>query len=168
MKKFFVLLLAVAGALSANAQFEKGTWYSELNLNGLGMGYSHNDFAIGFGGTAGYYLADSHMVAAGVGFNHAGAGDNRGYIKALYRYSFKSNGINLGGGLQYEHSGNYMDYVQICPQVGYTFYLNHFLSLDPAIYSDICMNDIKYGTNFGLKIGIGFYYKKSAKVTKKK
>jgi hypothetical protein len=81
----------------------------------------------------------------------------------LFRYSFKKNGLNLGGGLQYEHAGAGRDYVQLCPQVGYTFYLNHYISLEPAIYCDLGLNEIKYGTNFGLKIGVGLYYNKKKK-----
>lgn len=194
MKKFFVLLLAIAGTLTANAQFEKGTFYGDISLTGFGIGYSHNDFAIGIGTGLGYYVRDGWMLGGRAGYSHCGS--DRGYIQGLFRYSFKSNGLNLGCGLQYEHAGQYTcnqvisvtdptdpsrtieqtvpvacggDYFQICPQVGYTFYVSHYLAIEPAIYADICLNDIKYGTNFGLKIGIGLYTnKKDVKSTKAK
>ncbi|MBO4661495.1 MAG: outer membrane beta-barrel protein [Bacteroidaceae bacterium] len=158
MKKFVVTLLFAVVTLGASAQFEKGTHYGEASITGLGIGYEKNTFSFGFGAGYGYFVADNWMVGGRLGYRHQGAGNNFAAIQALFRYSFKKNGLNLGAGLQYEHAGG--DYVQLCPQVGYTFYLNHYVSLEPAIYCDLGLNEIKYGTNFGLKIGIGLYYNK--------
>lgn len=109
------------------------------------------------------------------GGNYDGSGDdgwgsrNYGYslvdggyshsllLKAAFRYSFVNNGLNLGCGLQFEHVGTHQNYIQLCPQFGYTFYLNNKVSLEPAIYADLCMNDFKNGTSVGLKIGVGLY-----------
>lgn len=43
-------------------------------------------------------------------------------------------------------------------EIGYTFYLNHYLAIEPAIYSKMSLNHFSEGTEFGLKIGFGFYF----------
>lgn len=48
--------------------------------------------------------------------------------------------------------------IRIPVEIGYTFYLNHFLALEPAIYSKMSLNHFSEGTEFGLKFGLGFYF----------
>lgn len=43
-------------------------------------------------------------------------------------------------------------------EIGYTFYLNHYLAVEPAIYSKMSLNHFSEGSEFGLKIGLGFYF----------
>ncbi|MBP3688553.1 MAG: hypothetical protein J6I54_01040 [Bacteroidaceae bacterium] len=175
MKKVIVALLLAVVTTGANAQFEKGTHYGEASLTGLGIGYAQHQFNFGLGAGYGYFVADGWMVGGRVGYLHQGAGNNFATFQGLFRYSFKKNGLNVGCGLQYQHGKTYLfndlrdileakgDYIQLCPQVGYTFYLNHYVSIEPAIYCDLGLNDIKYGTNFGLKVGVGLYYKRNKK-----
>lgn len=168
MKKIIVALLLAVVTTGANAQFEKGTHYGEASLTGLGIGYASHKFNFGVSAGYGYFVADGWMVGGRFGYLHQGAGNNFATLQGLFRYSFKKNGLNVGGGLQYQHGGNSDpdakgDYIQLCPQVGYTFYLNHYVSIEPAIYCDLGLNDIKYGTNFGLKVGVGLYYKRNKK-----
>ena len=113
-------------------------------------------FSFGINGEYGYFVADGWMLGGTVGYQHVGE-YNALVIKPSFRYSFKSMGLNLGAGLQFEHAGTELNYVQLCPQVGYTFYLNDKISLEPAIYADFGLNDFKNGTSAGLKIGIGLY-----------
>lgn len=157
MKKIFVLLLMAVMTLGASAQFEKGTQYVGAYLSGLGIGFSKGDFTFGVNGEYGYYIADGWMLGGVVGYNHNRAGHNSLQIKPNFRYSFLENGLNLGCGLQFEHAGTELNYIQLCPQVGYTFYLNDKISIEPALYADFALNDFKNGTNAGLKIGIGLY-----------
>lgn len=156
MKKIFVFLLMAVMTLGASAQFEKGTQYVGASLSGLGIGFSKGDFTLGVNGEYGYYIADGWMLGGVVGYNHR-AGYNSLQIKPNFRYSFLENGLNLGCGLQFEHAGTELNYIQLCPQVGYTFYLNDKISIEPALYADFALNDFKNGTNAGLKIGIGLY-----------
>jgi hypothetical protein len=95
------------------------------------------------------------MIGGSLSYEYAGAHALK--IKPNFRYSFQSNGINLGCGLQFEHAGTERNFIQLCPQVGYTFYLNDKISLEPALYADFGLNDFKNGTSAGLKIGIGLY-----------
>lgn len=161
MKKFFVLLIAVVISMGAKAQFEKGTTYAGASLTGLGIGYEKGSFAFGLSGEAGYFIADGWMLSGALGYKYRSAGGGGSshslLLKAAFRYSFVNNGLNLGCGLQFEHVGTHQNYIQLCPQFGYTFYLNNKVSLEPAIYADLCMNDFKNGTSVGLKIGIGLY-----------
>ena len=144
MKKIFVLLLMSVLTLGANAQFEKGTHYAGAYLSGLGVGYDKGNFRFGLGGEYGYYIKDSWMIGGSLSYEYAGAHALK--IKPNFRYSFQSNGINQACG-----------FIQLCPQVGYTFYLNDKISLEPALYADFGLNDFKNGTSAGLKIGIGLY-----------
>lgn len=48
--------------------------------------------------------------------------------------------------------------IRIPVEIGYTFYLNHFLAIEPAVYSKMSLNHFSEGTEFGLKIGLGFYF----------
>ena len=48
--------------------------------------------------------------------------------------------------------------IRIPIEIGYTFYLNHYLAIEPAIYSKMSLNHFSDGTEFGLKIGLGFYF----------
>ncbi len=156
MKKVLVLMLMAVMTLGANAQFEKGTHYAGANLTGLGIGYQNGNFAFGLSTDYGYYLADQWMIAGTVGYTYK----NKVHgvqLKPYFRYTFEKIGLNLGCGLQYEHVGTKQDYVQLCPQVGYTFFINGKVSIEPALYADFCMNDFKNGTSAGLKIGIGLY-----------
>ncbi len=142
--------------LGASAQFEKGTHYANANLTGFGIGYKNGSFAFGLSSEYGYYVADQWMLAAAVGYKYESK-TNSLLLKPSFRYSFEQNGINLGCGLQYEYKGPGRNFVQLCPQVGYTFFINNKVSIEPALYADFCMNDFKNGTSAGLKIGIGLY-----------
>ncbi len=142
--------------LGASAQFEKGTHYAGANLTELGVGCKHGSFAFGLSGDYGYYIADNWMIGGTVGYTYEGKSHGV-QLKPYFRYTFDKIGLNLGGGLQYEHVGTKRDYVQLCPQVGYTFFINGKVSIEPAVYADFCMNDFKKGTSAGLKIGIGLY-----------
>lgn len=43
-------------------------------------------------------------------------------------------------------------------EIGYTFYLNHYLAVEPAVYSKMSLNHFSEGSEFGLKVGLGFYF----------
>lgn len=158
MKKLFVVLLMAVVALGAKAQFEKGTHYVDAGITGLGIGSIHNQFNIGFSGSYGYYVAKGWMVGGLLGYQHCGS--DALMARGLFRYTFPKFGMNLGAGLQYELYGGNRSYAQFCPQVGYTFYLNHWVSLEPSFYANIAFNEIKEGTSFGLKFSIGLYFNK--------
>ena len=51
-----------------------------------------------------------------------------------------------------------MNNVQICPEVGYTFFLNRFVTLEPSVYYNISLNNFSDGSKVGLRLGFGFFF----------
>lgn len=104
------------------------------------------------------------------------------------RYYFNQNGIFLGVGLMYQHASNVTaskresiwegedaqgkqwltrtvytnygsrNYVHLTPEVGYCFYVNQYLSIEPSVYFNLCLNRFSEGTEVGLKLGMGYYF----------
>lgn len=160
MKKIFFALLLAAVSLGASAQFEKGTKYVSASLSGLEMSW-HKDggFQLGLDAVGGYFIADNWMLLGQFGWLH------RPHFDALdlgagARYYMSRNGLFFGGGLKYQHSKSSFktDNFFITPEVGYCFYLNDHVSIEPAVYCDMCLNHFKDFTKIGLKIGFGYYF----------
>ena len=103
------------------------------------------------------------------------------------RYYIEQNGIFLGVGLAYQHATNVTfsqhesiiggttengpvekrtvynyygnrNYVHLTHEVGYCFYVNNYLSIEPSVYCNLCLNRFSEGTEIGLKLGMGFYF----------
>lgn len=103
------------------------------------------------------------------------------------RYYFQQNGIYLGLGLMYAHATNVTvsqtehvrmvedeagryethtiynhygsrNYIHFTPEVGYCFYVNQYLSIEPSVYFNLCLNRFSEGTEVGLKLGMGYYF----------
>ncbi|MBQ8454626.1 MAG: outer membrane beta-barrel protein [Bacteroidaceae bacterium] len=160
MKKIFIALFLTVVSMSAFAQFEKGTKYVGANLEGtgFGMGYSKNtDFHIGLKANAGYFVANQWMVLGEFGWSHENGSSSVG-IGAGARYYMAQNGLYFGGMLKYKHIPSNVNNVYLTPEVGYCFYLNDHISIEPAIYVDMCLNHFKDYTNVGLKVGFGYYF----------
>ena len=164
MKKSLVLLLFAAVSMSTFAQFEKGTKYVGASLTSLNLSYSSGEkFGLGLEANGGYFFADSWMALGRVEYSHqwmpSPAPDkNEVTLGVGARYYFLSNGIFLGAGLQYRHAAANADYIQLPIEVGYCYYLNQHVSIEPAIYFEPCLNKFSDGTKVGLKIGLGFYF----------
>lgn len=158
MKKVIFALLLVLASVNANAQFEKGTQYGNTYLSGLGIGYNGTDkFNFGFGGDYGYFIQNCWMLRAGAAYQHVD-GYNAFKLNLGARYYFKKCGIFTGLGMQYEHKGEPFNWFQFVPEAGYCFYLNHYISLEPSVYADLCCNDWSNGSGFGLKLGVAVYW----------
>ena len=164
MKKSLLLLLLAVVSMSSFAQFEKGTKYVGASLTGLNLSYSSGEkFGLGLQATGGYFFADSWMAIGKLEYNHqwqsAPLNDiNAVSVGAGARYYFQSNGIYLGAGLQYKHAAVNADYLQLPLEVGYCYYLNQYVSIEPAIYFEPCLNKFSDGTRVGFKLGLGFYF----------
>ena len=161
MKRIFLAVIMAVVSLGAFAQFEKGTKYVNLSLSGLDMSYSKNtDFNLGLDATAGYFLDDCWMLMGRVGYNHTQGSDSFN-LGAAGRYYILQNGIYLGLGAKFDfqHAGG-ADYhnIYLTPEVGYCFYLNHYLSVEPAVYYDMSLNHLADASKIGLRVGFGFYF----------
>ncbi len=160
MKKFiiaFVLMLAASG--SAFAQFGKGKMYVGAAFEGLDISYSEKTkFAFGLGGNVGYMFAKDVMLIAKAGFNFSNSHFNEVYIGADCRYYIEQNGLFLQAGLKYVHERPDFNDLNISPEVGYCFFLNKNLTIEPAVYYDISINDFSDHSKFGLKVGLGWFF----------
>ena len=70
MKKIFVLLVVLATAVTANAQFEKGKAYLGASLSGFDISSQAKKFHFGVNVKAGYLFMDNLMATAQVGYDH--------------------------------------------------------------------------------------------------
>lgn len=158
MKKFALLLMVVLTTLSANAQFEKGKKYVNASLSGLGLSYSSDQkFRFGVDLNAGYFISDCLMLRANAGYDHTKSLDDV-TVGAGARYYFDQNGIYLGAGLEYAHYTSNTNDLLIPLEVGYAFFINHFITIEPSLYYKMSLDDFSDKSSIGLKIGFGFYF----------
>lgn len=158
MKKWILGLLLFVVAVSANAQFEAGTNYVGVSATNLGLSYSTNEkFRMGIGSSAGFFIADQFLVKGEISYNHTNHIDD---VSAGLggRYYFAENGIFMGAGADFVHYTKSNNDIQIPVEVGYCFYLNHYVAIEPAIYYRMSLDDFSKKSTVGLKVGFGFYF----------
>ncbi len=169
MKKLFLACMMALCAVSANAQFEAGKAYVNASTSGLGLSYSKNDkLRLNVGLTAGLFVADDWMVYAVAEYDHKQLMYRNFKGSKFYqdevqlglggRYYIEQNGIYLGLGLQYGHTEQSFDNFYVTPEVGYAFFINQYLTIEPALYYHMSVNDFSGGSTVGLKLGLGFYF----------
>lgn len=158
MKKLLMTLLLCVTTLGAKAQFEKNTTYFSTSLTGLSMSYSNQEkFTLGVDVLGGFFVEQSWMLYGRFGYGHTQVSDDV-TLGAGMRYYIVQNGLYLGSTLQYQHLFKNMNNIQICPEVGYTFFLNRFVTLEPSVYYNISLNNFSDGSKVGLRLGFGFFF----------
>lgn len=158
MKKILFLLLLLLGGVQANAQFEQGKKYVSASLSGLGLSYSSNEkFRLGLDADAGYFITDCVMLHANLGYEHTRKIDDV-RVGAGARYYFLQNGIYLGAGAEYNHFTPSNNDVMIPVEVGYAFFLNNHVTIEPALYYKMSLHDFSGNSTVGLRIGFGYYF----------
>ena len=158
MRKLMLSLLLMMAAIGAKAQFEKGTTYVAASTTSLGLSYSSSEklnFGLDF--TGGYFVQIAWMLYGKLGYDHTRYTDHF-QMGVGGRYYFTQNGIYMGLGLQYEHATKSVNNLQLCPEVGYAFFVNRFITIEPAVYYHMSLNDFSDGSKVGLKLGLGFYF----------
>lgn len=158
MKKIMTVLLFMVMTVSAKAQFEANTWYASTSATGLGMSYSSNEkFSFGLEAKGGYFIAQSWMLYGTFGYDHRKHLDDF-HLGVGGRYYFQENGIYMGVGMQYAHTTKNINNLHLCPEVGYAFFINRNITIEPAVYYNMSLNDFADGSKVGLKIGVGLYF----------
>lgn len=164
MKKFFFALAMFAMALTASAQssdtpFEKGKIYVGAGFSGLNLNYNSNtkwNFDINARG--GYFIEDNWMLLGEFMWGIRQKSDNSFKLGAGARYYIVQNGLYLGAGARYAHQGSeYNDFVPNI-NVGYAYFLNHYVTIEPELYFDISTKSFKDYTGFGLRVSLGVYF----------
>ena len=158
IKKILTVVLCFIAAVSANAQFTEGTKYVSTSLTGLNLQYNGSEkFRIGVDAKAGLFFADNLLGYATVGYEHTRYIDEVN-IGLGARYYFSQNGIFMGAGAEYQHMTKSSNDVVIPIEVGYAFYLNHYLTVEPALYYKMSLHDFSNNSTVGLRIGFGYYF----------
>ena len=166
MKKVIFTLMVLLTSVNSFAQFERDTYYVNTSVTGLGLSYSgESKLNLGLDATGGLFIEDGWALVGEVGldYNHkhiqdfsAGAG---------IRYYIYDNGIYVGAGGRFYHqhdanlsgeSKNLND-IQAKVEVGYAFYVNHYITIEPAVYYCQSFKDQDF-SKVGLKVGLGFYF----------
>lgn len=160
MKKISMLLLALFMAVASHAQFEQGKWYVGASLSGLDISYSGaEEFNLGLDAKAGYLLADDWMLLGQVGYQHNGREGASDMVTFGIggRYYIIQNGLYLGVNAKLIHANH--NYNDLMPgiEVGYAFFLNKSVTIEPAIYYDQSFKDHSDYSKIGFKIGVGVY-----------
>lgn len=160
MKKLFVAVAALLMSVSANAQFEKGKIYVGSSLTGLNLSYNgRNHTDLGVQAQAGYLFADNLMLLAQGQYQHYGNSANADefLLGVGGRYYITQNGIFLGAGCKWVHA--YHNYNDFRPgvEVGYAFFINRTVTIEPAIYYDQSFRKHSDYSTVGLKLGVGLY-----------
>lgn len=159
MKKLAVLCMSLLVAGAAHAQFEKGKVYCGASLSGLNLSYNgSSDLNLGVRGQAGYLFADNLMGVGTLSYDHVGKGDVKDYVSvgAQGRYYIIQNGLYLGAGVKFIHTGSYND-VMPGVEVGYAFFVSRTVTIEPAIYYDQSFKNHSDFSTIGLRVGIGVY-----------
>lgn len=160
MKKILSLLLLLAGCtLGAHAQFEQDTKYINASFSNVGIGYNDRDkFHGGINLEGGYFFEDNWMVRAEIGANRRGVRNSDITLGAGVRYYFDSNGVSLGTGVEYMHKNVNQNDLRLPFTLGYTFYLNHYLAIEPQLFYKLSVNDFSHSSEVGMRLGLGFYF----------
>ncbi len=161
VKKLSLLIVTLMMVLTANAQFEQDKKYISASFSGLDLNYNGtSDLSLGFQAKGGYLVEDNLMVLGTLGYNHIGGDDktpDRFSIGAQGRYYIIQNGIYLGVGATYKHGNhNYNDFMPSV-EVGYAFFINRTITIEPALYYEQSIKDHSKYSNVGLRLGLGIY-----------
>ena len=165
MKK--TILTALCGllfALAGNAQtrvslpFGKNKFYTAASLSGLGLTYTKSeDWHMGVNAKVGYLFEDNWMITANGGYDWYKAGCNTLTAGAGLRYHIEENGIFVGAGANYVHQHAYDDFMPTI-QLGYVFFLNRTVTLEPEVYYNQSLKDHSQYSGVGFRIGLGIYF----------
>ena len=160
-KKLTILMFAMMMALTASAQFEQGKKYISASFSGLELGYNGtSDFNVGLQAKGGYFLMDNILALATVGYNHIGGDDptpDRFSVGAHGRYYIIQNGIYLGAGVNYKHPNHSYNDIMPTVEVGYAFFINRTVTIEPALYYEQSVKNHSKYSNVGLRLGLGIY-----------
>ena len=170
MRKLILAAIALMMAMSVNAQntqkylnesttpFEESKFYIGASLSGLTLNYSKaSDWSLGLSAKAGYLFLDNWMVLGVIDYQNYSSGTvTSTNIGAGARYYFERNGVYLGLTAKYAHATG-VDEFKPEINVGYAFFLGHYVTLEPELYYEQSFKESKY-SQFGLRLGLGVYF----------
>jgi len=159
-KKLIAMAVALLTTVAANAQFEAGKVYVGGSLTGLNMKYTGADkFTLGVQAQAGYMVSDDLMLLGQTSYERSGndAVPTKFMVGVGGRYYIEQNGIYLGANCKLVHKGKKFNDVMPGVEVGYAFFVNNTVTVEPAIYYEQSFKNHKDYSTIGLRIGVGVY-----------
>ena len=158
MKKIVLFMVALMVSVAANAQFEKGKMYVGASMSGLNLSYSGSEKThFGLQAKGGYLVADNLMATGFVGYDKTGDLPYALTLGVGGRYYIVQNGIFLGAGVNCKFSDDFNDLMPTV-QLGYAFFLNHSVTVEPEIYYEQSFKNHKDYSKIGFRVGLGFYF----------
>lgn len=161
MKRFFLLtlLLFTLAVGKSHAQFDAGTGYVAAGLSGLNLNYTDKGgIRAGINIDGGYFIADCLLARGGFGYNHYSKHDDAFTVSAGLRYYIIQNGLSIGTGAEFSHHAPNINNLHVPLELTYTFYLNHYIAIEPQVFYKVSVNDFTGGSEVGLRLGLGYYF----------
>ena len=157
-KKLAIVIFGLLMAIGAKAQFEEGKAYIGASLSGLNLSYNGSEKgSFGLDAKVGYLFADDWMVTGQMAYS------KQKYVPASFsfgagaRYFIVQNGLYLGANVDYVHAGdNYKDFMPSL-HLGYAFFLNGSVTIEPEIYYNQSFKNHSDFSTIGFRIGVGVY-----------
>lgn len=156
-------LVMALTTMTAFAQFEAGKSYVAASMSGLGLSYS-KQAKVNFhmNALAGHLFADNLMLLGNVGYEYMHSAKwHELELGVGGRYYIIQNGLYLGLGVAYAFTKAHEEKTHNCyitPEIGYAFFLGEHVTIEPAIYYRMSVNDFADASTVGLKIGVGYYF----------
>ncbi len=67
-------------------------------------------------------------------------------------------GVYLGAGAEYAHYTSNNNDLMVPLRVGYSFFINRHLTIEPELYYKMSTHDFGNNSQVGVSIGLGFYF----------
>ena len=169
MKKVFMSMVALMLAMSVNAQkflnepttpFSQGKVYVGASFSGTSLSYNgSSEGTLGIGGKVGYFFLDNLMGTAELTYLDSFKKGNYHtmILGAGGRYYIQQNGLYLGASVNYKHWDKNNDDFLPSIQVGYSFFINRTVTIEPELYYEQSFKNHKDYSTIGLRVGIGIY-----------
>lgn len=165
-KSFIAVVSALLMAVTAHAQradigpFDQGKIYVGASLTGLDLSYNGmNKLSLGVQALGGYMVADNLMLLGQASYQHCGndAVADEATVGVGGRYYIVQNGLYLGANVKLVHAYHNYNDVRPSVEVGYAYFLNRTVTIEPAIYYDQSFKKHSDYSTIGLKVGVGIY-----------
>ena len=168
MKKIIFSVLCAMCALASQAQgytkpsfdrppFGEGKYYVSTGLSGFDLNYTDcKKWNLGIQAKGGYLFTDNWMVTAQANYEYHKHAPNMFSAGAGLRYYIEQNGLYLGLGGNYVHQFHDDDFMPTV-QLGYAFFLNRTVTIEPEVYYNQSLKDQDY-SGAGLRINFGIYF----------
>ena len=155
-----MFIIALAMSITANAQFEQGKIYVGASLTGLDLSYSGLDkFHLGLEAQGGYFVMDNILLKANAAFEYSGRENApTDFIVGVGgRYYILQNGLYFGANAKLLHANHNHNDIMPGIEVGYAFFVNRTVTIEPSIYYDQSFQKHSDYSKFGARLGIGVY-----------